>query len=134
MNGIRISDEVDNWDNDDNSWTTDRWYKMTDKGLESLEKDDKDWNKDPNDNGNDDSEEKNYRYHKGDSLNIKIDKGDTSVNIKLKAGSLEISNKEGQNAEEAENNATEAEPATSKSAASKMHGMISVLDLLKIDS
>jgi phage shock protein PspC (stress-responsive transcriptional regulator) len=128
--GIRINMDYDEWDGGRYDWRTDMWYRMTDKGLEKLEKDENDWN--GNDNNKRNSDEKDYRYRRGDSVDIHINKNDTSVNIKLKASTLKVTEADNGSNGESDNNNTEEEPSAKKSA-SKLHGMISVLDLLKID-
>jgi hypothetical protein len=129
--GIRINMDYDEWDGGRYDWRTDMWYRMTDKGLEKLEKDENDWN--GNDNNKRNSDEKDYRYRRGDSVDIHINKNDTSVNIKLKASTLKVTEGDNGSNGESDNNNTEEEPSAKKSA-SKLHGMISVLDLLKIDA
>jgi len=123
--GIQITTDNDGWDNHFD-WKTDVWYRMTINGLESLEKD-KEWDNDKS--GRD--EEKNYRYHKGDSVNIHIDRTDSSVNIKLKA-SMDKSANGSDGSEDGE----ESGDGTNDSGvpATKINTMISVLDLLKLGS
>jgi hypothetical protein len=117
----------------DYSWSKDVWYVMTEKGLERVDKKDKnsndkdesennkDWNTDENKNGGE------YRYRKnGDTIDIKIKKNDTTVNIKL---NTEIQPKESD--EETETSVTLHKKE--KSTQSKQV-LISVLDLLKVGS
>jgi len=106
---------------------------MTDKGLERMDK--KDRNSDDKDEseGNNDwkTEERKdggeYRYKKdGDTIDIKIDKKDTSVNIKLRT---EVLPKEGD-----DDNQSDAIIAKKVKSSSYGKSLISVLDLLKVGS
>jgi phage shock protein PspC (stress-responsive transcriptional regulator) len=117
----------------DYSWRKDVWYVMTDKGLERVDKKDKnsddkdesennkDWNTDENKNGGE------YRYRKnGDTIDIKIKKNDTTVNIKL--------NTEIQPKESDEENETSITLHKKEKSIQSKQVLISVLDLLKVGS
>ena len=131
--GLNIDIDDDYFNYNDYSWRNDIWYVMTDKGLERLDKKDRDsndqdasgesndWNKDENKSGGE------YRYRKdGDTIDIKIDKKDTSVNIKLRT---ELLPKEGD-----EENKSDAIIAKKVKSSSYGKSLISVLDLLKVGS
>ncbi len=124
-----IDDDYFNYN--DYSWRNDVWYVMTDKGLERMDKKDRNSNDKDESNGDNDwksGERKDggeYRYRKdGDTIDIKIDKKDTSVNIKLRT---ELLPKEGD-----DENKTDAIGTKKVKSASYGKSLISVLDLLKV--
>jgi phage shock protein PspC (stress-responsive transcriptional regulator) len=124
-NGVNFDVDEDYYN--DYSWSSNIWYVMTDKGLERMDggngdsdSENKDWNKDENDQNGE------YRYRKGnDTIDIKIDKKDTTLNIKL---STEARTSE---SDEEETETLVAKPRSSKSAAIR-HTFIGALDLLKV--
>ena len=125
--GLQI-DFDDNWENT-YSWSSNTWYVMTADGLEELEKDEP-----SNDKGDEElriQQDKNggeYRYrNKSDTIDIKIKKNDTTVNIKLNTDIKVDRPKEGQ-----EEIITES--TVSKKSAKGNYGraLISVLDLIKV--
>jgi len=131
--GLNIDIDDDYFNYNDYSWRNDIWYVMTDKGLERLDKKDRDsndkdasgesndWNKDENKSGGE------YRYRKdGDTIDIKIDRKDTSVDIKLRT---ELLPKEGE-----DENKSDAIIAKKVKSSSYGKSLISVLDLLKVGS
>ncbi len=118
--GINIQID-DDWDNS-YWWERDVWYVMTENGLERVDKKDKD------EENNDDTEKKGgeYRYKKGDTIDIKIKNKDTSVNIKINA---EVSRKN------TEKETAEAGDETNKEGSEtivRRQSMISVFDVLKL--
>ncbi|MDX2047215.1 MAG: PspC domain-containing protein [Chitinophagaceae bacterium] len=118
--GINIQID-DDWDNS-YWWERDVWYVMTENGLERVDKKDKD------EENNDDTEKKGgeYRYKKGDTIDIKIKNKDTSVNIKINA---EASRKN------TEKETAEAGDETNKEGSEtivRRQSMISVFDVLKL--
>jgi hypothetical protein len=130
--GVNI--DIDDDFYDDYSWRNNVWYVMTENGLERAD------GKDKNSSDNDESsrgqqwnEERNdikgqYRYRKGnDTIDIKIDKKDTSVNIKLRT---EYRMKEG------DEDRAETKPIAKAKAKTYVlrQGLISALDLLKLGS
>lgn len=128
--GLNIEMDDDYFNYNDYSWRNDIWYVMTDKGLERMDKKDRDsherdesdgnrdWNSDDRKDGGE------YRYRKdGDTIDIKIDSKDTTVNIKLRTD-LQI--KEGE--DEKKNGLL----ITKKETIGSGHALISVLDLLKV--
>ena len=144
MNGIRVSDEIEEWNDDRFNWKSDRWYTMSDQGLKQVghyadddENNDEDKSNDGNDNNDDNRNNKNYRYRGKngvDSVDIKINKNDTTVHIKFNAkdngknggkASFEVEEKTKQGTEGAD------EP---KKPAILSRNSISVMDLLKIDA
>ena len=131
--GLNIDIDDDYFNYNDYSWRNDIWYVMTDKGLERMDKKDRDSNdKDASDESNDWNKDENksggeYRYRKdGDTIDIKIDKKDTSVNIKLRT---ELLPKEGE-----DENKSDAIIAKKVKSSSYGKSLISVLDLLKVGS
>lgn len=127
-NGLNI--DVDDEFYNDYSWRNNVWYVMTENGLERIDGKDKDSNDEDRSQGQGEwNEEKGeYRYRRGtDSIDIKIDKKDTSVNIRLRT---EARPKEG------DENAAETKPlARGKMKSSALRqGFISALDLLKVGS
>jgi phage shock protein PspC (stress-responsive transcriptional regulator) len=130
MRGVNIDIDEDFYN--DYSWRHNVWYVMTDKGLERLDgKDQNSWDEDESDIESlprNDENRSEYRYRKGnDTIDIKIDKKDTTVNIKLRT---DIGVKEGENEQSDSRSAMQARAKSS----SLRHGVISVLDLLKIGS
>ncbi len=130
--GVNI--DIDDDFYNDYSWRNNVWYVMTENGLERAD------GKDKNSSDNDESnrgqnwnEERNdekgeYRYRKGnDTIDIKIDKKDTSVNIKLRT---EYRLKEG------DEDRVETKPIAKAKAKTYVlrQGLISALDLLKLGS
>jgi hypothetical protein len=126
---IEVDDDYFNYN--DYSWRNDIWYVMTDKGLERMDKKDRNssdkdesddknnWNQDENKSGGE------YRYRKnGDSIDIKIDKKDTTVNIKLRT---EVLPKEGDDEKETGTSITKKDKTSHYG-----KSLISVLDLLKV--
>jgi phage shock protein PspC (stress-responsive transcriptional regulator)/uncharacterized membrane protein len=118
--GINIQID-DDWDNS-YWWENDVWYVMTENGLERVDKKDKDEEK------NDDTEKKGgeYRYKKGDTIDIKIKNKDTSVNIKINAEAIMKST---------EKETAEAGDETNKEGSetiARRQSMISVFDVLKL--
>jgi phage shock protein PspC (stress-responsive transcriptional regulator) len=131
--GLNIEIDDDYFNYNDYSWRNDIWYVMTDKGLERMDKKDRnsndkdesgntdDWNKEENKSGGE------YRYRKDiDSIDIKINKKDTTVNIKLRT---EVFPKEGD-----DDNQSDAIVAKKVKSSSYGKSLISVLDLLKVGS
>jgi hypothetical protein len=120
---INVDDDFYN----DYSWRNNVWYVMTENGLERIDGRDKDSNEEDNTKEEDwKQEDGQYRYRRNrDTIDIKIDNKDTTVNIKL---STEARPKEGD----------DEQPRQSVLAASRgnrvmgRHSLISVLDLLKI--
>ncbi len=112
------------WENDwDNSyyWNDDIWYVMTESGLERVDKKDKNEGEQ-----NNDKQGGEYRYKKdGDTIDIKIDKKDTTVNIKLRTGFEH-------NAREEQQTAINDVNKEGYESNGYRHPMISVLDVLKI--
>ena len=117
----------DDWDNG-LSWNSNVWYVMTEKGLERMDREEKDRNKAE---GEWKIEKKNdggeYRYrNNGDTIDIKIKNKDTSVNIRL---NTKVEIKDEQNSE-----GSEGEDVTmvKKTAVKYSRSLISVLDLIKV--
>jgi hypothetical protein len=118
--GINIQID-DDWDNS-YWWERDVWYVMTETGLERVDKKDKD------EENNDDTDKKGgeYRYKKGDTIDIKIKNKDTSVNIKINAEAIMKST---------EKETAEAGDETNKEGSetiARRQSMISVFDVLKL--
>jgi hypothetical protein len=105
---------------------------MTENGLERMDGKDRNSN-DEDRTGNDwnlnnDADRNNYRYRRGnDTIDVKIDKKDTTVNIKLRT---DIGVKEGEDEKAVTRPLFQARTKTS----TLRHGFISVLDLLKVGS
>ena len=129
--GLNIDEDDDYFNYNDYSWRNDVWYVMTDKGLERMDKKDRNSNDMDESNGDNDwksGERKDggeYRYRKGgDTIDIKIDNKDTTVNIKLRT---ELQPKEGD-----EDNKTGISIAKKEKITNYRPALISVLDLLKV--
>jgi hypothetical protein len=128
--GVNIDIDEDFYN--DYSWRNNVWYVMTENGLERIDGKDKDSGDEDRSGENWDLQEKDergqYRYRKGnDTIDIKIDNKDTTVNIKLRT---ELRVKEG------EDDRTETKPIAIRKAKTQVlrQGFISALDLLKVGS
>ncbi len=128
--GVNIDIDEDFYN--DYSWRHDVWYVMTESGLERMDGKDRnssDEDRTGNDwNLNNEGDRNDYRYRRGnDTIDIKIDKKDTTVNIKLRT---DIRVKEGEYEKAATRPVFQARTKTT----TLRHGFISVLDLLKVGS
>ncbi len=132
MNGFRVSDDIYDGGDDRFDWKTDRWYQMTETGLKQIGHYADDEDGESNDDNGDDDDGNGYRNHRKnlpDSVDIRLNRNDTTIHIKVNAkgngnASFEVE-------EKARTEAEGVEEPRSPSVMSR--SSISVMDLLKID-
>jgi hypothetical protein len=119
--GVNVDWDID-WDNGYN-WRNNIWYVMTDNGIERVDQKDRDSDEEDESRGGE------FRFRKNkDTIDIKIDKKDTTVNIKIKNGNREKRIR-------SENSGIEWNiKKEGDESASYRQPMISVLDILKLDT